>query len=580
MRPRRPRSVRGLVCVCRSRAITASAATEIPFHVSVPTAELRVPTASANPRATRAVLSKYLTGGRLYIAMGGAALVIAALSLLIPSTPSYDPWAWLVWGREIAHFNLQTTGGPTWKPLPVIFTTLFSVFGNAAPNLWLVIARAGAVMAVAMTFKVSFRLMRQLAVRPGRSRPGGFEAIGPPVIAGLIAAYGLAFAGGFITASALGYSEGLMTALVLIAVERHLDGKHRQAFAIGFAAALERPEIWLFWGPYGLWLFWKDPGARKLVIALFALIPVLWFLPEYWGSGHFFRGVSRAQQPRSNSAAFANCPFCTEFAKHAWPTVPFRTKAVAILAAIAAGIGLLRAAGSGGRKVLSTPRAQAMAGVAIAASLGIGWWVVISVMTQMGFSGNDRYLILGAALVEIAGGVGFGWAALELGRAIGRLQERFGRSSGRVSANFGAWAAAAAVAVVFMLLPTWIGGLVHLRRIHRALAYQAHLRTDMTKAVQEAGGAANVLRCGSVMTEGFQVPMLAWNLDVHTLQIAAAPPAGATPPPAPNVIFRTRAQSNATPLPLLSDWPNVNFKRAVHVRTFSVYSNCNGNVTL
>jgi hypothetical protein len=46
------------------------------------------------------------------------------------------------------------------------------------------------------------------------------------------------------------------------------------------------------------------------------------------------------------------------------------------------------------------------------------------------------------------------------------------------------------------------------------------------------------------------------------------------------VIFRTRAQRNATPLPQLSDWPGVNFKRVLHVRTFSVYSNCTGNVTL
>ena len=65
-----------------------------------------------------------------------------------------------------------------------------------------------------------------------------------------------------------------MTALMLIALERHLDGRPRQAFAVGFFVALDRPEIWLFWGPYGLWLFWKDPGARKLVVALFVLIPV------------------------------------------------------------------------------------------------------------------------------------------------------------------------------------------------------------------------------------------------------------------------------------------------------------------
>jgi hypothetical protein len=545
--------------------------------VSVPTAELTVPSASADPRAAWAALTARLAGGRLYLVLGAVALVIAALSLLIPSTPSYDPWAWLVWGREVAHLDLQTTGGPTWKPLPVIFTTVLSLFGKAAPDLWLVVGRAGALMAVAMVFKMCVRLTRQLAVRGDEdsAAPGLTTALGPAVLAGLVAAFGLTFAGGFITSSALGYSEGLLTALVLIAVDRHLDGKHRQAFVVGFAAALDRPEIWLFWGPYGLWLWWKDPGARKLVIALFALIPVLWFLPEYWGSGHFFRGVTRAHTPRSNSAAFAKCPFCTEFAKHAWPTVPTRTKVVAIIAGLVAAIGLLRANRYGGRKALATPRAQAMAGIAIAAALGFGWWVVISVMTQIGFSGNDRYLILGAALVEIAGGVGFGWAALELGMALTR---RLPAARARLATDIGGWVLAGAIGACFLLLPTWIGGLVHIRKIHKALVYQAHLRTDLARAVAEVGGPARVLRCGSVMTEGFQVPMVAWALGVHTLQVEA-PPAGGPPPP-PNVIFRTRAQRNATPLPRLSDWSKVSFKRVAHVRTFSVYSNCTGNVTL
>ncbi|HYZ71126.1 MAG TPA: hypothetical protein VE528_05655, partial [Thermoleophilaceae bacterium] len=33
------------------------------------------------------------------LAMAGlAAVSLAALSLLLPSTPTYDPWAWIVWG--------------------------------------------------------------------------------------------------------------------------------------------------------------------------------------------------------------------------------------------------------------------------------------------------------------------------------------------------------------------------------------------------------------------------------------------------------------------------------------------------
>ena len=90
--------------------------------MSVPSAELTAPTIGAPSRAAAGASFRRLAGWRLYAALGAGALLIGALSLLIPSTPSYDPWAWIVWGREIVHLNLQTTGGPTWKPLPVIFT--------------------------------------------------------------------------------------------------------------------------------------------------------------------------------------------------------------------------------------------------------------------------------------------------------------------------------------------------------------------------------------------------------------------------------------------------------------------------
>ncbi len=61
-----------------------------------------------------------------------ACLGLAALSLLGPSSPTYDPWAWIIWGREITHLDLTTTSGPSWKPLPVFFTTSFALFGDDA----------------------------------------------------------------------------------------------------------------------------------------------------------------------------------------------------------------------------------------------------------------------------------------------------------------------------------------------------------------------------------------------------------------------------------------------------------------
>src|SRR6185295_6197343 len=139
-------------------------------------------------------------------------LGLTALSLLVPAAPTYDPWAWIVWGREILHLDLSTVDGPSWKPLPVLLTTPFALFGSLAPDLWLFTARAGAIAGVVMAFRVARRL-------------GG-------VPAGAAAATAYAIAPWTIRNAALGNSEGLLVALVLAAVDRHLAGRYRQAFLL------------------------------------------------------------------------------------------------------------------------------------------------------------------------------------------------------------------------------------------------------------------------------------------------------------------------------------------------------------
>ena len=544
--------------------------------MSVPTAELS--TAPPRGRALSPAASvRRLAGGRLYVGLAALALTIAALSLLIPSTPSYDPWAWLVWGREIAHLNLHTTGGPTWKPLPVIFTTIFSLFGRAAPDLWLIVARAGALMAVALTFKVAWRIAGGLIPHAGDT--AGRERLlrlSPVAFAALVAAASLVNSRGFVTDNALGYSEGLMTALVLLAVDRHLDGARRQAFVIGFFAALDRPELWALWGPYGLYLWWSDRGARLLVGSLFVLIPVLWFGPEYWGSGHLFRGVTRAQHVRSNSAALAKCPFCTELRKHAWPRVMFRIKAVAVLAVLAGAVGLWRTRARWWRREPLDPGVVARLLLVVLGTAGWLWWIGIAVLTQAGFSGNDRYLVLGSALISIAGGVGWGWGAwavADLARGRWTAIRRYGNAVGAGAVGL--------AATLLIAAPPWIGpSIIDVPATHRALVYQAHLREDLAAAVRRLG-PARILRCGTVMTEGFQVPMLAWNLDVHTIRVEASP---SVPPPTgtagPNVVFQARAQRSAHLLPLLRGWPTTHYTLVAHVRTFRVYSHCANNMAL
>jgi hypothetical protein len=567
--------------------------------VSVPTAELIHPTVSAR-RGTFERLrtaAAPLGDARFYVILAVVGLVIGGFSLLIPSTPSYDPWAWLVWGREIIHLDLHTTGGPTWKPLPMIFTTVFALFGKAAPDMWLVVARAGAVMAAVMVFKMAMRLTWWLGGvaagdRSGASRGERIAALAPGLLAGLIAMLGLVFSGAFITDNAYGYSEGLMTALVLIAVERHLEGHQRQAFTVAFFAALDRPEIWVFWGPYGLWLFWKDPGARRLVIALFVLIPVLWFLPEYWGSGHFFRGVTRANHPRSNSPAFARCPFCQEF-RNAWVTVLTRIK-IAALVGLAAAVLLLALAQRKRRDwKLADNRERAMFYVGAAAVAGLAWWTLVAILTQAGFSGNNRYLVLGAALIEVAGGAAYGWAAIEFGKVRRRMVER---TAGEAAAQrnpvlAGVGPAVLLVAAVFAFIPGFVGNsMTDIQRTHRSLIYQAHLREDLNAIIAKFGGAKRILACGSVMTEGFQVPMVAYALGVRTLDVQEEPQAPKTDPtqedfpgPGPRTILQLRAQSNASLLPYpdtILHWEQLGtrYPTFLHVRTFRLLSTCPARV--
>jgi hypothetical protein len=206
----------------------------------------------------------------------------------------------------------------------------------------------------------------------------------------------------------------------------------------------------------------------------------------------------------------------------------------------------------------------------VAGAIGWLWWIGIAVETQAGFSGNDRYLVLGAALISISGGVGWGWAAAGLASLVKRARSERPIGSSLLAAG-SAGAVAVAVAVL-IATPPWIGpSLIDVPATHRALVYQAHLRGDMAAVVQRLG-RRSILGCGTVMTEGFQVPMLAWNLGVHTVRIEAPPtkPGAGTPP---NVIFQTRAQRSAHLLPIIKPW-RTHYSLVAHRRTFRVFMNC------
>jgi hypothetical protein len=433
-------------------------------------------------------------------------IALAALSLIGPHSPTYDPWAWLVWGREITHLDLVTTTGPSWKPLPVMFTTPFSLLGDsAAPVVWLLVARAGGLLAIAMAYRLAARI-------------AGAGA-------GVVAALGLVLANHFVDTCAHGNSEGLLVAFSLLAIERHLDGRRRDAFLFGLVVALLRPESWPFVGLYGLWLVagdWRRPERRR-TLALLAggglLVAVLWFVPEYAGSGNLLRGASRAQEPVAGSPAQAAHPFLAVF-DNSSSALSLPIYAGAVLAVVFA---------------LDTYRRTRRVTVTLAlATIATVLMVIVGVLAQIGFTGNLRYVTLPAAILCVVGGVG--WAQLVAG-----TRRRWGG---------GAAAALAGVAVAASI-PFVVGDGDRLGHNLGKVRDDARLSDGLDDVIERAGGRRVVDRCLPVWTRPLLVTQMAWELHIHTTHVGihARPPGTVILPRkygrVPNPPFALRA---ATPL--------------------------------
>jgi hypothetical protein len=418
-------------------------------------------------------------------ALAAAALAVAALTLLLPSAPTYDPWSWINWGREVVGLGLDTRGGPAWKPLPVLFTAPFSVAGDGAPYLWLAVARAGGLLALAMTFRVASRLA------------GGERRPGTALLAGSAAVLALASSSDLVRDVALGSSEGLLAALALVAFERHLDGRVDHALAATVAVALLRPEAWPFLLVYAAYAWTRLERRRWLVVALVAPVPLLWFLPELWGSGELLRSAGRARVLEPDSPALADHPALAvlrDFARSLIAPV-----ALAALAAVALAV----------RRPRAEPATLALA------LLGGAWVLLVAAMTQAGYPGETRYLVAATAAASVLAGVGLARLAAAGAAALGRL------ALPRAAATLAAVAVVglAVGAIVALALPR--AKLVP--RVARGLGQDARVWHDLRGAVSRAGGRTRLLRCGPAYAAARYVPMVAWELRLRGIEVGLEP---------------------------------------------------------
>ena len=187
-RPRNGPVARGPGCGWRALTAGNMASATIGDAVHAPCPELTV----SRPSVPALALPRVAVRHGVALAVIG----LAALSLLGPSAPTYDPWAWIIWGREIVHLDLSTVDGPSWKPLPVAAHDAVRALRRPRPGP---LAASSRARGCSPGVVVIFRLGRRLG-----GLPAGFAAAVPYALAWWTLRNG-----------AMGSSEGLLVALIL-----------------------------------------------------------------------------------------------------------------------------------------------------------------------------------------------------------------------------------------------------------------------------------------------------------------------------------------------------------------------------
>jgi hypothetical protein len=404
-------------------------------------------------------------------------IVLAALSAaLLPTVPSYDPWSWIVWGHEVTdpHLSFIIGGGSSWKPLPVIFTTVWGLLGSAAPTLWVITARVGGLLGLWGAWKLAGRLVGGGA--------GG-------ALAGVVAVVAVVLTQDWVYYFLRGTTEVILIATTVWFVDRLIDGRRTQAFVIGAIAGLMRPEWWPFLILYAAWLLWRDPTFRtpaKLLVLAAGLVaqPFFWFIPPYITTGHAF---SAATQAAEYNGHLGSSVLHTVLARG----VDDQVLPALILAIIAVAITWIR---ERDRLILAT-------GIAVAA-----WWVVVVGETLDGYPGLERFFLPGVALTCVLAGVG---VAL-LARGAGELGATRGASLGTAAAI------GTAIVLIGVSIPSSTTRISEARAFFPAASEAVLTLDELDRVIAAAGGRRAILPCKSsfaAINHSVQSAM-AWKLGV------------------------------------------------------------------
>ncbi len=314
--------------------------------------------------------------------MTSIALVLfsAALVKWAATRPSYDAYGWLVWGYQTLRLHLDLGGSPSWKPLPFLLTVPYALGGYYELHLWMITAVAVALAGSVFAARIAYRLVAGEALdqRLAACAAAGFA--GAAVLA-------LRDYSHFILSA---QTDPMIVSLTLAAIDMHLLGRRRAAFALGALAGLGRPEAWCLLGPYSLYLWLRAPSLRFIVAAGWGAILFLWFgIPTITNGRPFVSAQLAFNSPRAllhHQIGGTIQRFAGLYDLPIW------------LAAAATVVwAILR-------------RQWLIATLAGTAAL----WVLTEIAFALhGWPGLPRYMFEPAAICGVIAGIGFGWLLIK-----------------------------------------------------------------------------------------------------------------------------------------------------------------------
>ena len=421
---------------------------------------------TTSPSGARRVLARHP------VASTAAGVLLAAVVIVrwANTRPGFDPYGWLVWGHQALHLTLNTNAAPSWKPLPFLFTFPYALAGHFQVWLWMFTSVGVALSAMVFAARIAYRLTDA----PPERRWAGYVAAAAAAIAvNLISQYWH-----YVLSD---QSDPMIVALCLGAIDCHLSGRYRWAYALGVLGGLGRPEVWAFTGLYTLWGWRYQPTMRRFLVGGWVLTALLWFgIPAISSRSPF---VSADNAFYSGRRLHHNLIFGT--IGRLLDLLPRGLEAAAL---ISFGLAVWRR-----NRVI----------VALAGAVAI-WTVVEIAMVIHGWPGVPRYMFEPADTLAVIGAVGLGRLLVE---------------PPSLRAPVGLAAAAAAAALVATIVPAAVSDA---RTEHRDLQHQ-RLRTRtlnlLTSEIDALGGPGRFAGCGEPLTRLVYQSSVAWALHLNVAQV-------------------------------------------------------------